>query len=115
MFLYAIFAPENLDRVKTGIFEEIARALKDGLTDREVADAKAAVLQKRRLNRDNDGFLGGALATQAYLGRTWRETAELDAAIEALTTAQVNAALRKYVRADGFAVAEAGDFARVKR
>ncbi len=101
--------------MKTGIFEEIARALKDGLTDKEVADAKAAVLQKRRLNRDNDGFLGGALTTQAYLGRTWRETAELDAAIEALTPAQVNAALRKYVRADGFAVAEAGDFARVKR
>ena len=31
------------------------------------------------------------------------------------TAAQVNAALRKYVRADGFAIAEAGDFARVKR
>ena len=115
VFIYAIFAPENLERVHKGILEEIARAVKDGFTDKEVADAKLAVMQKRRLNRNNDGILGGALTTQAYLGRTWRETAELDAAIESLTPAQVNAALRKYVRADGFAIAEAGDFARVKR
>jgi zinc protease len=115
IFIYAIFAPENVERVHKGILEEIARAVKDGFTDKEVADAKLAVMQKRRLNRNNDGILGGALTTQAYLGRTWRETAELDTAIEALTTGEVNAALRRYVRADGFALAEAGDFARVKR
>jgi zinc protease len=113
--IYAIFAPENVERVRNGILEEVARAVNAGLTDKEVADAKLAVMQARRLNRNNDGILGGALATQAYLGRTWRETAELDAAIEALTTGDVNAALRKYVRADGFAIAEAGDFARVRR
>ena len=84
-------------------------------TDKEVADAKQAVMQKRRLARNEDGVLGSALVTQAYLGRTWQQNAELDTALEALTASEVNAALRKYVRADGFAWAVAGDFARVKR
>ncbi|MBK7592458.1 MAG: insulinase family protein [Betaproteobacteria bacterium] len=115
IFAYAIFAPENLDRVQRGITEEIARAVRDGFTDKEVADAKQAVMQKRRLARNEDGVLGSALVTQAYLGRTWQQNAELDTALEALTASEVNAALRKYVRADGFAWAVAGDFARVKR
>ena len=39
-------------------------------------------------------------------------TAALDAAIEKLTTAEVNAAFRKYVKAPEFAYAFAGDFAK---
>ena len=41
MILYAIFAPENRERVRAGIDEELARALKDGFTEAEVTNAKA--------------------------------------------------------------------------
>ena len=37
---------------------------------------------------------------------------KIDGAIAALTAADVNAALRKYVNADGFAYAYGGDFAK---
>ena len=40
---------------------------------------------------------------------------EIDAKIEKLTTAEVNAALRKYLKAPEFAFSFAGDFAKVKR
>jgi zinc protease len=110
MMLYAIFAPENRDRVKIGIAEEMARALKDGFTEAEVATAKRALLQARRIGRAQDGALAGSLANQAYLGRTWDYAAKIDAGLEAVTVASANAALRKYLNATGFAWSYAGDF-----
>ena len=110
LMLYAIFAPENRDRVKVGIAEEMARALKDGFTEAEVATAKRALLQARRIGRAQDGALAGALANQAYLGRKWDFTAKIDAGLEAVTVASANAALRKYLNPTGFAWSYAGDF-----
>jgi len=112
--LYAIFAPENLDRVRRGLAEEMAAALKDGFTDAEVKTAKEAVMQQRRLGRNEDGSVAGALANQAYLGRTWSTSGGIDAAIEKLTTADVNAVLRKYLKPDDLGYAFAGDFAKKK-
>ncbi|MBA3505772.1 MAG: insulinase family protein [Betaproteobacteria bacterium] len=113
--VYAIFAPENLDKVRSGLSEEIARALQEGFTDQEVADAKAGLLQERRLARAQDGAVAGSLANQLYLDRTFATSGEIDAKIEKLTTAEVNAALRKYLKAPEFAFSFAGDFAKIKR
>jgi len=112
MAAYAIFAPQNLDRVRTGLTEELERAVKDGFTDAEVAAAKAGVLQERALSRTEDGRIAGALSAQSYLGRTYATSAAVDAAIGKLTPADVNAALRKYVKPAEFAYAFAGDFDR---
>ena len=107
---YAIFAPENLAKVRAGFVEEFERALKDGFTDVEVANARDGVMQKRLLARTEDGRVAGALTTQAYLGRTFAQSAAVDAAIARLTTADVNAVLRKYLKPGEFAYAFAGTF-----
>ena len=112
--LYAIFAPENLERVRRGFAEEMALALKDGFTDSEVKTAKEALLQERRLGRNEDGSVAGTLANQSYLGRTWSTSGQIDAAIEKLTTADVNAVLRKFIKPDEFGYAVAGEFAKKK-
>jgi zinc protease len=108
--LYAIFAPENLARVRAGFAEEFDRALKDGFSDAEVSFAKDALRQQRKLARSDDGRLAGALVNQAYLGRTFALSGSVDAAIAKLTTADVNAALRKYLKPGEFAFAFAGTF-----
>jgi zinc protease len=113
--IYAIFAPENLGKVKTSMREEFDRAAKSGLTQKEVDDAKRALMQQRRIARAQDSTIAGALVTQAYLGRTFAESAKVDAAIEAVSVESANAALAKYVRADRIAFAYAGDFARVAK
>jgi zinc protease len=110
MMLYAIYAPENRERVRVGIAEEMARALKDGFTEAEVATAKRALLQARRIGRAQDGSLANALAQQAYRGRTWDFTAKIDAGLDAVTVGDANAALRKYLNPGGFAWSYAGDF-----
>jgi len=110
--VYAIFAPENLTRLRTAVTEEVDRALRDGFTAEEVANAKRALLQRRMLARSQDATVAGALVEQAYLGRTFANSAQIDKAIEALTPEQVNAALRTYVKGDAFASFFAGDFAK---
>jgi zinc protease len=112
--LYAIFAPENLDKVRLGFTEVVAKAVSDGLTDDEVKIAKEGLMQERRLGRNEDGSLAGALVNQAYLGRTWANSGQIDTGIEKLTTADVNAVLRKYLKPDDIGFAFAGDFAKKK-
>ena len=110
----AIFAPENLARLRTALTEELTRAVHDGFTDREVADAKKAILQERALSRAQDSGLASDLTRQAYLGRTFAYAGEIDAKITDLSTAEINATLRKYVRPDAFVEVYAGDFAKKK-
>ena len=52
--------------------------------------------------------------SQAFLGRTWANSAQIDEAIAAVNAAAANAALRKYVDPAGIAFAYAGDFAKAK-
>ena len=101
--LYAIFAPQNRERLRTAISEELARALKDGFTEAELADAKRSLLQARRIARAQDTALASGLVQQAYLGRTWDYAQKIDDGIAAVTLERVNAVLRKYVDAAGFA------------
>jgi zinc protease len=110
--VYAIFAPENLDRVRRGLGEEVALSLKGGFTEAEVKSAKAALMHERRLSRNEDGQVAGTLTNQSFLGRTWSTSGQIDAAIEKLSAAQVNAVLRKYVKPDEIGYAFAGDFAK---
>jgi zinc protease len=107
---YAIYNPENAAKLEQGFREELARAVRAGFTDAEVAAAKGGLLQARVLARTGDATLARSLATQQDLGRTFRTSAELDAKIAALTTAQVNAALRKYVDPAKVSVFKVGTF-----
>jgi len=106
----AIYAPQVRARVEAAMREEVARALKDGFTAQELAEGQRGLLAFRRLSRAQDASLAGALANNLYLGRTFEFSARIDAAIGSLTVDQVNAALRRYIKPDGFVIAFAGDF-----
>ena len=107
---YAIFAPQNRDKVETGFKEEVARALKDGYSSEEVEAAKKGALSARRLGRAQDANLAGALAGNLYLGRDFALSQRIDDAIAKLTADQVNAALRKYLKPESFVYGLGGDF-----
>jgi zinc protease len=106
----AIFAPQNQQKVEAAFKAEVARALKDGFTEQELAEAKRGLLNLRRLSRAQDGTIAAQWARNLYLGRTFAISAKVDAALAALTLAQVNEALRKYLKPDRFVSAFAGDF-----
>jgi len=112
--MFAIFAPQNLGKLRTAVGDELSRAVRDGFTDAEVAQAKASVLKQRQLGRTQDASVAATLMQQLYLDRTFDFTAKIDAALAELTPAQVNAALRQYLRPDAFAYAYGGDFAKTR-
>ncbi len=90
--------------------EEVARALKEGFTAQELAEGQRGLLNFRRLSRSRDATVAGALATNLHLGRTFERTAQVDAQLQSLTLAQVNAALRKHLTPERFVYGFAGDF-----
>lgn len=106
------YAPINRDRVVAAIKEEIERALKDGFTAEELERSKANLLQARQQNRNSDSAIAATLMSQLANGETFADSAKRDAQIAALTLAQVNDALRKYIKPELWLIGLAGDFAK---
>ena len=112
--MYAIYAPQNVAKVRAAVAEQLKLALDAGFTPEEVGNAKSALLEERRTTRAQDGAVAGSLVSQAYLGRTWAFSAEIDRAIGAVGVEQANAALRKYLKPGDLATFLAGDFAKAR-
>jgi zinc protease len=111
--VYAIFAPQNLGKVQSALDDELSRVLASGFGDAEIASARRAILEERTIARTRDSTLAAALVTQAWLGRTWTFSGDLDQAIAKVDAKEATTALRKYVDAKRIAYAVAGDLAKV--
>ena len=110
----AIAAPQNMERVKTALDEEIARARRDGFSAEELARAKEAMASASRLGRAQDAALAGTLTAFAEREKTPRFLAEIEALREQITLDEVNAAFRKYVLPEKMVFGAAGDFANAR-
>jgi len=108
----AIYAPQNAAKLEAAFKEELTRVLRDGFSQEELDAARTGWLQGRTVARSQDGPLAGRLATDLYLERTFKRDTDLENKVQALTAAQVNAALRKYVSVDKVSIFKAGDFAK---
>jgi zinc protease len=109
---FAISAPQNTAKVEAALREELDKAMKEGFTDAELADAKKAWLQSQQVSRTNDAPLAGRLSTYLSFDRTFAFDKELEAKVAGLTLAQVNEALRAHVKPEAVSVIKAGDFAK---
>jgi len=108
--IQAIAAPQNIDQVEAAVREELERLVAGGVTAEELRDAVSGLLTEREQARASDGSVAGMLQDQLYFDRTMRFTAELDDKYRALTTEQVNAAIRRYLDPRKLSVFAAGDF-----
>ena len=106
----AIFAPQNRERVEQAVREELARALREGFSEQELADARRGLLEARRLARTRDEALNARLAQYLFVGRDFAWDTELERRIAALTPRQVRDALRRHLDLARLAVTKAGDF-----
>jgi zinc protease len=111
----AIYAPQNLSKLKTDMAEVLAAFLKDGVTDQELSEAKSGLLQQWTINRTQDGALASELAFNLKLGRTMAFAENREAKIKSATVEQVNGVIRKYLRLDQLVQMYAGDFAKAQR
>jgi zinc protease len=106
----AISNPKNSPKVEASFRDELAKTLAQGFTADEVAVAKKAILNERRIGRSQDQGLLRVIATREDADRTLAWDEQMDAKLEALTVEQVNAAFRKHVDASAISIVKAGDF-----
>ncbi len=112
---FAIYAPENRDKLEAAFREEIQKMLDDGFTDEEVAAGVQGYLQNANLMRAQDQVLAGTLSNNLYFGRTMAWQTEHEDAIRSLTAEQINAAVRRWIDLDRMSFVKAGDFAKAQR
>jgi len=112
--LFAIYAPQNLPRLKADIGQLLATLLQDGVTPEELTEAKSGLLQSWTVGRTQDRSLAAQFASQMKIGRTMAFEAEREAKVQSTSVDQVNQALRTYVTLDHLVQIFAGDFAAVE-
>jgi zinc protease len=102
--------PANIDKVTVAVMEELQRFLKDGPTEKEVADAKQAFVESQKVGRTGDAAIAGQIVSNLNTGRTFGFTADQEKAILALTPSVVAEAFRKHIDPNKLVILRAGDF-----
>ncbi len=109
---FAIYAPQNAARVEAAFREEMAKVLEKGFDADEIARAKSGWRQSRQMARAQDASLARLLAAELYLERTLAWDAGFEKKVEALTSADILAAMRRHLDPAKLTIVKAGDFAK---
>jgi zinc protease len=104
--------PDVMDKVDKAAFEELARIIKDGVTEEEVKVAVKSTLEEAKIGRGNDAALTGMLRRGLELNRTFMYQAELEKKIAAVTVKDVNRALADHIQSGRLVIVRAGDFSK---
>lgn len=112
--VYAMSAPQNVAKVEAAMRDELAIVLKEGFTEAELNDAKKAWKQSEEVARTQDAGLAMQLNTYLALDRTMSFDKNLESKLMALSLAQVNDVLRRWINLDKISVIVAGDEAKMK-
>lgn len=107
---FAIYNPQNSARLIAAYREELAKMLDEGFTEAELKDARSGWLQGRSVSRSQDRELVSRLQSYSFLDRTLAWDAALEARVATLTVADVNAAVKRWIRPQDLTIVEAGDF-----
>ncbi len=108
--VYAIAAPENIEKVKKAVAEELNRAVKDGFTAEEVEAAKKGYLESLKVQRSQDGSLLGLLSSYMYIERDVDWLNKWEAKINSLSAKEIQDALSRHVKPADMVVVTSGTF-----
>ena len=106
----AIANPGNVPKVEAAFRDELNKLLTEGYKAEEVEAGKKTFMQERSLQRSQDANLSRLLVSQAELGRTMQRESDLEAKVNALTAAQLTAALKKWIDPASISYFKSGDF-----
>lgn len=109
---YAIYAPENRDKVQAAFIEEIDKVVKEGFTTEELDAARSGWLQGQIVNRSQDRTLISKLSNNLRLDRTMQWDKNIEDKIKNLTVEDINKAVSKYLDSSKMVFVKAGDFAK---
>jgi zinc protease len=108
--IYASCKPDVIEKVTKAADEELARFIKDGVTQEEVKLAVTQTIENMRLERGKDADLVSTLRQGLRLNRTMVYEAELEKKYAAVTVKDVNRALSAHLIPSRLVTVRAGDF-----
>ncbi len=111
---YAIFNPQNADKLEKAFREELARIVESGFAAAEVKEAAAGWLQRQKMDRAQDQRLVARLASNEYLVRTMAWYGALEKKAAELTPQQIQDAFKRHIPTENITFVQAGDFAGAK-
>ncbi len=107
---YAIYAPENRDKLEKAYMEEIHKVLKDGFTDDELKAAKTGWLQSQQVTRSQDRSLARILDDNLYYKRDMKWYKDFENKASMLTPSVIHTAMKKNIDPTRLIMVKAGDF-----
>jgi zinc protease len=113
-FAFAIYAPENVEKLEKAFKEEIEKVVTTGFTAEEVTAAKSGWSQSRTVSRAQDNGLAGTLNNYLFSKRDFKWDEEYEKKVMALTPEQINVAMKKHIKLESMNIIKAGDFAKAK-
>jgi zinc protease len=109
--MFAIYNPENRDKVDAAIADELDKLLRSGIHEKETTEARKAFLASLKVRRTNDGQLVSQLQEGLRVGRSYASYyGEQEKKIGALTGEEVTEAFRKHIDPKKLVIIQAGDF-----
>ena len=112
---FAIYAPENRDRLEAAFREEIEKMLAEGFSEDEVTAGIQGYLQNANLMRAQDFALASTLNSNLYFGRDMSWQTRHESEVRSLTAERINAAVRRWIDLEKMTFVKAGDFAKAQR
>jgi zinc protease len=107
---YAIYAPENRDKVQKAFKEEIQKVRTEGFTQAELDAARSGWMQGQMVNRAQDRTLLGKLANNLRLDRDMTWDKAIEEKMLKLTVSDINKVMAKYLDPEKMIYVKAGDF-----
>jgi len=107
---YAIYAPENRDKVQKAFKEEIMKVKTEGFTKEELDAARSGWIQGQVVNRAQDRALLGKLANNLRLDRDMMWDKAIEEKIMKLTVADINKVMARHLDPAKMIYVKAGDF-----
>jgi len=108
--IQAICNPNNMVKLEKCVREELDKMLKDGVSEKELEEARQGWLQSQQARFTMDAALAGTLGSNVQRGRTMAYYSELESKVRTLTPDRVNAAFRKFIDPAKLVIVEGGDF-----
>jgi len=103
--------PDSRDAAVASTLDEIARFLKEGMTERELADEKSSRAGKFQVDLASNGGIASAIDSAVYHGLGVEYLDRFPSLVHAVTREEANAAFVSRVHPDLFTVVSAGSFA----
>jgi len=103
--------PDSRDAAVASTLDEVSRFLKEGITEKELADEKSSRAGKFKVDLASNAGIADAIDSAVYYGLGVEYLDRFPALVEAVTREEANAAFARRVHPERFTLVSAGSFA----